>query len=103
MRVHKVIPNNHGNFDIRDSQLRPKFCIVNGDITTGLSLGSRRIAICHALLTGVILCLHLSGIFSNIWGLSRLKVLPVSRRASTGIPNTSTKINSGALDLGLLG
>ena len=60
------------------------------------------------LSTGVILGLHLSGIFSNIWGLNTLKVLPVSRRASTGIPNTSTEINNpfsfggGALDLGLL-
>ena len=45
------------------------------------------------LPTGVVWGLHALGIFSKTLGLRTDKVLPVSKSASTGIPNTSTGIN----------
>ena len=61
-------------------------------------------AIRRLLSTGLNLGLRPSGIFSNTRGLRTDNVLPVSNKASIGIPHTSTLINRpfSSMDLALV-
>ena len=106
MIIHKIITNNHLNLNVSYGQISQKFSILNNKLNTCFSFEVEvsPFAIRRLLSTGHSLGLRPSGMFSNTRGLRMDNVLPLSNKASIGIPHTSTLINIpfSSMDLALV-